>query len=429
MIWIYTLLFAFVLYADALRFIPMINYWDEGLAIVIILLHAIKKSKRGMFKIKKEKGRYYLLILFVLAMGLCGNLLHPGIQTSSEAIWKDVIAFLKFPLLMTILINDDSTWYDRHREKILKKIAVFCRISIMIAAITAVIGYIIDIGVYTDEVRYIKCYQFVFSHPTFLVANLVFCISILIMEDRKKNKWYIYMTCVLLFLTQRFKAYAIIAIILALMLLKDNTIDKLFSFKWKTKLRAKYFVPVVAVVGVIIFLVFRNRFATYLSWGMTSARLALIVVCFQIAKDFFPFGSGFGTFASFLSGRFYSGIYSMYGLSNVSGLRIDQYNFISDTFWPWVIGQFGFIAAVAYVGLYVLFIREQMSGIKKQGKLIAFIVMWLYALLASTMEAFFTNATGVSMAVILMIFIGRDEKISRNKVRMSINNERREICE
>ena len=420
MIWFYTLLFTFIIYADALDFIPMINYWDEGITISIIILHIISSVKHGSFKFNKERFKNYLLIVFVFMMGLLGNLFHPGIQSSSEAIWKDVLSFLKFPLLMTMLMNANTTWYSRHREQILKKVGIVCKGTIIAAAGAAVIGYFINIGVYTDEARIIKCYQFVFSHPTFLVANIVFCVTILIMENRKKNQWYIYIAYVLLFLTQRFKAYAIMAIIIILMLLKEGAINKLFSIKWKTKIRAKYIVPAIVVVGVIIYFVFRNRFATYLSWGMTSARLAMIVVCIRIAKDFFPFGAGFGTFASYLSGRFYSRIYTMYGLSNVYGLRAEQFNFISDTYWPWVIGQFGFWGTIAYVKLFYMLIKSQLSEIRSQSKLMAFIILWFYALLASTMEAFFTNATGVAMALILMIYIGTDPSLQSAKETMKI---------
>ena len=421
MSWLYTSLFAFIIYADALSFIPMISYWDEAMAIAIIVIHICRSSYLGKNGINKEKAENYLLISLVMASGIIGNVLHPGIQNSSAAILKDIVAFLKFPLLMTVLINTRDTYYIKHRLLILKKVCRLSRLTIATSAALAFIGYFINIGVYTDEVRFLKCYRFVFSHPTFLVANIVFCVSMLLLESRKKNKWFIYIACVLLFLSQRFKAYAIIAIILVVMLAKERTISRLFSLqKSKTKLRTKYVLPSFAAIIIVVYFVFRKRFATYLSWGMSSARLAMIVVSVRMALDFFPFGSGFGTFASFLSGRYYSKIYTMYGLSHIYGLRPEQYNFVSDTFWPWVLGQFGVFAAIAYVLLYYRLIKTQLISIKNRGRLLAFIVLWMYALLASTMEAYFTNSTGVAMAVILMLYVGNDSafyikrKISAN---------------
>lgn len=415
MTWLYTFLFAFILYADVLDFIPMINYWDEALTIIIILFHFLKMNQRIVSRLKKEKLKCYVAIILIIGIGLSGNFFHSGIQSYSEAIWKDIVAFLKFPLLMTMMIGGRDTYYKKHHLPIMKKVCILSRGTIVIATVLAVIGYFINIGVYTDEVRYIKCYQYVYTHPTYLVVNIVFCISMLLMEGKKKNKWFIYTACVLLFFSQRFKAYAIIAIIILLMTIPDKQIVKIFSFDWKTKIKTKYIIPAITLIGTIVYFVFRNRFATYLSWGMTSARLALIVTCARIACDFFPVGSGFGTFASFLSGRFYSGIYSMYGLTGVSGLKIDQYNYISDTFWPWVIGQFGFIGGLIYIRLIYKIFKNQFVEIKDYEKLLAFLVLWIYAILASMMEAFFTNTTGVAMAVILVFFVGTGVKHEKNE--------------
>lgn len=84
MIWLYTFLFAFILYADALDFIPMINYWDEGITIIIILLCFLKMNHRSGSRIKKEKLKCYVAIIFIIAIGILGNFFHPGIQSYSE---------------------------------------------------------------------------------------------------------------------------------------------------------------------------------------------------------------------------------------------------------------------------------------------------------------------------------------------------------
>lgn len=407
MSWLYTFLFFFIIYADALNFIPMINYWDEGMTIAIIIICTLKHTQKKII-IKRETVKNIAAILFIMGIGVIGNIINIGIQSHTEAIWKDIFAFLKFPLLMTMLMNERDAYYGKYHESLLRKVCVISRMTIMCAATLAFVGYFVNIGVYTEELRSIKCYQYLYSHPTYLVANIVFCIAMLLMESKNRNKWYIYLACVVLFLSQRFKAYAIIAIIILVMILKQKQLEKIFSFDRITKIKKRYLLPIALVIGAIVYFVFGKRFAIYLSWGMTSARLAMFVTCIKIAIDFFPIGSGFGTFASFLSGRYYSGIYAMYGLSNISGLRIDQYNYVSDTFWPWVIGQFGFVGGIVYISLLYIIIKKQLAGIKDYGRLLAFIIIWIYALLASTMEAFFTNATGVEMAVLLMIFVGKD---------------------
>lgn len=50
------------------------------------------------------------------------------------------------------------------------------------------------------------------------------------------------------------------------------------------------------------------------------ARAMLYVTSFEIFKDFFPFGSGFASFASHSSGVYYSPLYAKYGIENVKGI-------------------------------------------------------------------------------------------------------------
>lgn len=79
------------------------------------------------------------------------------------------------------------------------------------------------------------------------------------------------------------------------------------------------------------------------------ARVALTQTSLSIAMDYFPLGSGSGTFASSTSYQMgYSNIYKIYGLDNIYGLTENYPNFITDVFWPKVIGQNGFIGFIFY---------------------------------------------------------------------------------
>ncbi len=409
MISFYVIVYAFLLYADALKFIPMINYWDEALTIAIPIAVLVRSILLRNFSMKRIETRMLVVLASVLGLGILGNIMSPGIQDETIAIVKDVLLYLKFPILMISLRSFTYSWTDYKKAQIVKKCSLVTKVSIVAAAAAAVVGYVVDIGVYSAAVRYVKCYRFVFRHPTFLVAFLVFCASMLILDDRKKNRYFIYVTCVLLFMTQRNKAYAIIGVILLIMLAKDKYISSFFSFNWRTKIRMKYVIPVLVVVGLIFYFVFKDKVETYLRWGMTSARIVLYVTSFKIAMDYFPFGSGLGTFASNLSGKYYSNIYTMYGIDKVDGLKADKYNYIADTFWPWVIGEFGFVAFILYGYIYYLFIKDQLNRIKSHNRILAFSVLWIYALLASAIEAFFSNTTCVTLAILLTVYVGVDK--------------------
>lgn len=82
------------------------------------------------------------------------------------------------------------------------------------------------------------------------------------------------------------------------------------------------------------------------------ARPALYYQSVNIAKDFFPLGSGQGTFGSVPVNMIYNQIYYDYGLSNIHGLGESGDNFKMDTHWSSIIGENGFLGTVLYLLLF-----------------------------------------------------------------------------
>lgn len=414
---LYVMLFMFILTADALNFLPFIHYWDEA-AIVVAPLCAII-ANRWKIVINYGKKKRYILLFFLILLGIVGNVLSAGLQKSHVAIFKDILAFIKFPVLMISLksLGDSYGINLRSHRTAIWAGTVVSKVFTVAAMAGIIIGKVANVGFYTGEFRSVECYQFIYTHPTFLVSAIVICVVMLTENGIRKNRVYILLDCILLFMTQRFKGYAFIAFTLFFVFVKPDFVMKLLSFKGKTKLKKKYIIPIFFVGIVIVYLVFHKRFATYLNWGMTSARIVLYVVGILIFWNNFPFGSGFGTFASYISGKYYSNIYFEYNVSHVDGLMPNKYNYISDTFWPWIYGQLGIIGFIGYVYLIVEFFKAQLRGLKKYDHIIAFTLMWIYALLASCMEAYFTNGTGVVMAVVLNVFIGSDISYNKSKAK------------
>jgi hypothetical protein len=82
--------------------------------------------------------------------------------------------------------------------------------------------------------------------------------------------------------------------------------------------------------------------------NLTPARIALYEGSIEIARDHFPLGVGLGRYGSWLSRIHYSDVYRQYGLDEVYGLSQENPQFITDTFWPQILGETGFIGLVAY---------------------------------------------------------------------------------
>jgi hypothetical protein len=78
-----------------------------------------------------------------------------------------------------------------------------------------------------------------------------------------------------------------------------------------------------------------------------DARMALYKTSVLIARDRFPFGVGLGRYGSGTSRDPYSPVYHEYGLDQIDGLSPQHSSFISDTFWPRILGETGVIGLAA----------------------------------------------------------------------------------
>ncbi|MFX0196260.1 MAG: O-antigen ligase family protein [Candidatus Hodarchaeota archaeon] len=86
-------------------------------------------------------------------------------------------------------------------------------------------------------------------------------------------------------------------------------------------------------------------------------RVALYVQGVEIAKDYFPLGAGLGRYASWISRVHYSPLYEKYGLSEIYGLSADNPIFLSDTFWPMILGEIGFIGLLFYFWIVIVLVQ------------------------------------------------------------------------
>lgn len=166
--WIYATAYLFLIFSVALEdVIPGFNYWDE-IVTILVFLYTINKRH---FKVKKENVELWAQLLLLVVIGLVGNLLHSGLQSNNIIIIKDVFAICKF-FVVCYSLRDIST-SETEKEKLLKCLGRVSRILIVVTSIVAAVGYVADIGVYTGEIRMVKCFKFVFQHPTFFVSAYV----------------------------------------------------------------------------------------------------------------------------------------------------------------------------------------------------------------------------------------------------------------
>jgi hypothetical protein len=80
-----------------------------------------------------------------------------------------------------------------------------------------------------------------------------------------------------------------------------------------------------------------------------QVRIALYNGSVEIAQDYFPLGAGLGRWGSWMSREDYSELYYQYNVSGIRGLRPLRPVNATDTFWPQIIGELGFLGTAAYL--------------------------------------------------------------------------------
>jgi hypothetical protein len=152
-----------------------------------------------------------------------------------------------------------------------------------------------------------------------------------------------------------------------------------FIFNTKKMFRKEFITAAVVLVPMLLF-VFRGAISSNLaenadyleiSGPEEHVRIGMYITSVRLASDFFPLGSGFGSFGSLGSiFNWYSPIYYDYSIdkigSNAEEFVLRGEHTLLDTFWPHVIGELGFLGAVFYLGM-ALFPSARVLGFLRRG--------------------------------------------------------------
>jgi hypothetical protein len=246
---------------------------------------------------------------------------------------------------------------------------------------------------YSPEYRYgIRVAALTHLHPTYLAGSMVFLVTVMTAFYNRKNWPYIAMSITVLFFTLRSKAIAGAAVYVLLVY---------FILIYRKKLKLWHLI----VIGIaVVWLAWDNYSYYYIELEGQSARSVLTKTSFEIMKDYFPIGTGFGTYGSAVAGEAYSPVYVKYGFRQVYELGGNEsgWGFFSDTFWPIIIGQTGFVGTICYLAvvvmLFVKILRVRKVSIYAY---VAGLFVFAYIMLSSTSEPAFNNSVTIPLAVLL----------------------------
>ncbi len=376
---------------------PLFKYFDEIFALTIIPTFLIILKNKTSIK----KYDLYLIgcLLLIFLIGLFSNMFYK-IQ-SKIAMFEDMLLFYKFFMAMylgKIMLNSD--FIDSNS----KKIGFHLKFIIYILFICTILNYIFTI--WPSEYRFnIMTNQIFYGHASSLAAVCILILGTYFMIN-KENKIFskeIIMLLLILISTLRFKAIGTMILIVLMILYVSKTKKKLTLSK-------------LGIVALLIVIFAWNQISYYYIDLDGSARSLLTVKSIEVAKDYFPIGAGFGTFGSYISGTNYSTLYYEYGLSNVFGLTKNDPAFLSDTFWPMIIGQFGMIGLLLYVIiLYLIYKQIEVSFSREKINIyLSKMICFSYLLISSSSESAFVHPMAIPLAILIGITV--IEKRQKNEL-------------
>lgn len=403
------ILFVFLVLENVFeKYIPQMSYFDEIITIALLIMTILKICNSRVHQ--KRYIKIYMCLGAVLLIGFLSTFIYQ-VQDNMIAVLKDALAVSKF---FVVYVYAAEYIKIKNPKKVLKNIELFSKGYIFILFVFGLINQIADIGMDSGYRGVIKTYLFMYTHATFMVASIVIVCTMLIAGGWKKNMSYLTMATVILVMSMRAKAFIYIAsVVLFCIIIRSYMSGKIRNI-WTRKIRRRVSIAGV-FIAVAVYFISREKISAYMMWGLAAARPALYIVGFQILQDFFPLGSGFATFASTLSGKYYSPLYLKYGIQNTSGLmRSEGYPYIADTYWPYVFAQFGLFGAVFYMlGLVGIF-KDVLQHCKiNMNCLIASFALFIYLIASCFVETMLTNAPVVLSAFTLGYYIRIQCEVSR----------------
>lgn len=139
----------------------------------------------------------------------------------------------------------------------------------------------------------------------------------------------------------------------------------------------------------------------------------LYVRSIDVMKDYFPFGSGFGSYGVDASRVYYSPLYYKYGLSNIYGMTEDYNEFIADTYFPAIIAQFGLLGIFLFFKFVEFVIKRAGEAYTPYNRILYAIIILIISsiLIESVAGPMFVMTTGVPILILLAYCLCDIEKI------------------
>ena len=363
----------------------LFGYIDELFSLVGIAVIVCQVFSTGRLRIKKIDLAMTALLVVFLAVGLLGNVIYQ--YQPMNAVLIDTFTNMKF--FLSIVSGYVLFAYCEPDQE---KSVIIGHARAVTVALFACLCVDLVFHVFPSEgERYdMRIVKLFFFHETYFAGAVVFLLTVMLAFYEKKSLPYIGLALLLLVSSMKGKAFVgAVAYVLFLYFLVYR----------RKKIRPIH----IIILSLAALVVMWDQIAYYfIELEGESARWALTSTSFQIMQDYFPIGTGFGTYASSAAIEHYSPVYYKYGLNMVWGLSEDYNLFASDTFWPIIIGQTGALGLTCFVGVLVLlFVRLKKIRVQNVRAYAAALFALAYIMICSTAEPAFHNSVSVPLAMMM----------------------------
>ena len=366
----------------------LFSYFDEVFIIILLIYIIFKNNGKLRFRDTYDKKGMLFATLFFLC-GMMSSLIG-AYQSVSVAIVDSYIC-LKFYITYFCFKNLKKDAASNYL--LLNKLCVVSKISIIVIFSIMVLDVAISIFPKPD-VRYgIESVQLFFGHPTFYAAACVTCVACLISGSSNKKsiiELLIVLGLVCCMMSLRIKA---IGASLAILL----------TYLYFIKMRGRNILFSCVVGGIIVLVVGYDQLSFYYGENYLTddnfVRARLLWDSISIASLYFPLGSGFGTFGSDMSVKFFSPLYLQYGYFDTK--------FLTDMFWPTVLAQTGVLGLLCFLAILYNLIKNVFKIINYDvHAFCSSLSVLIYLLISSTGESAFFHPYSVAMFVIVGLDVG-----------------------
>ncbi|MBQ1516396.1 MAG: hypothetical protein IIZ51_11155 [Lachnospiraceae bacterium] len=391
---ILTILFVFLVFQQAiLIYCPkwgFLSYVDEALMCIFLVLIILRMIRHPVRLLKTELVLVSAMLVF-LAFGIVSTIANP-VQGLFLSATDAMICcrFVVYYLAARTLLDADDTRMFIHA------VSICCRVAAVVLTLLALHEIFFPKWFHSFDVRFgFDTLQLIFPHPTYL-AFAAFTLAVPLMLRMgirelkcRRDFFYIVLLLFVTFMTGRSKAVGAMACSLLI-----------WVFYVMLKNRSKLFIGLSG--GILAFAVGWNSLFDYYITNEGSGAYAIRVMMHQdaatLARNFFPLGSGFGTFGSAVAADNYSPLYYAFDYDKIWGMQPTRSDYLCDTFWPIVIGQNGWIGAACFGIAVACFLLIAFRAVGRNRYIAwAMLSVIIYELISSIAETSFFNPASCVM--------------------------------